>query len=58
MTIVRTDGAAQATRDGLAARLDDLAREGARRMIPGGAGEVEEYVTCLRTARPSWSAMG
>jgi hypothetical protein len=46
MTIVRTDGAAQATEDGLAVRLDDLACEGARRIILAALEvEVEEYVT-------------
>jgi len=52
MTIVRTDGAAQATEDGLAARLDDLACEGARRIILAALEvEVEEYVTRHREAR-------
>jgi hypothetical protein len=59
MTIVRTDGAAQATEDGPAARLDDLACEGARRVILAALEvEVEEYVTRHRAAMPSWSAMG
>ena len=52
MTMVRTDGAAQATEGGLAVTLDGLAREGARRMILAALEvEVEEYVTRHREPR-------
>jgi transposase-like protein len=52
MTIVRTNGEAQASEAAVAATLDDLAREGARRMIVAALDvEVAEYLTRHRESR-------
>ena len=65
MTIVRTKAEAQECEQVVATALDELAREGARRMILAALEiEVEEYRQQYRDARvppaamPWWSAMG
>jgi hypothetical protein len=52
MTIVQTNGEGQASEVTVAATLDDLGREGARRMIMAALDvEVAEYLTRHRESR-------